>query len=92
MLGEFHGHVLHRRGPVVARELLGALLRDTVYRWVDVGADLVATAASAWLERYHDQRFSLTDAVSFEIMRRESLSEAFAFDRDFVTAGFRLLD
>ena len=92
VLGELHGHLLHRRGSTVARDVLASLLRDTVYQWVDVGADLVEAAASAWLERYHDQRFSLTDAMSFEIMRREKLSDAFAFDQDFVTAGYHLLE
>jgi len=29
--------------------------------------------------------------VSFELMRREKVAVAFAFDRDFVTAGFDLL-
>lgn len=33
---------------------------------------------------------SLVDAVSFLIMRRGGLEEAFAFDPDFVKAGFRL--
>ena len=49
---------------------------------------LVRDALSAWLERFRDQRFSLTDAVSFEVVRRERLTTPFAFDRDFATAGF----
>lgn len=91
VLGEIHGHLLHRRGPATARQHLSALLRDPAFTWIDVGRELIDAAMSAWLTRYHDQRFSLTDAVSFEIMRKESLDSAFAFDRDFVTAGFRLL-
>jgi len=51
----------------------------------------VRDAVSAWLERFRDQRFSMTDAVSFEVMRRERLKTAFAFDQDFETAGFGLL-
>jgi predicted nucleic acid-binding protein len=31
------------------------------------------------------------DAVSFEVMRRRRIEAAFAFDRHFETAGFRLL-
>jgi predicted nucleic acid-binding protein len=34
---------------------------------------------------------SLVDRVSFELMRRRGITEAFAFDDDFATAGFRLL-
>ncbi len=45
---------------------------------------------SAWLERLRE-RFSLADAVSFEVMSRDGLEQAFAFDRHFRTAGFEML-
>jgi predicted nucleic acid-binding protein len=90
VLGELHGHLLHRRGPAAARRVLAALLDDPVYEWVEVSAALVRAATSAWLERYADQRFSLTDAVSFELMRARKISVAFAYDDDFRTAGFQL--
>ena len=90
MLAELHGHLLHRRGPELARRVVGTLLEDPTFEWVDVTSDLLAEAHSAWLVRFHDQAFSLTDAVSFALMRRERLTVAFAFDSDFATAGFRL--
>lgn len=34
---------------------------------------------------------SLTDRVSFEVMRRDGVREAFAFDEDFESEGFSLL-
>jgi len=34
---------------------------------------------------------SLVDWVSFEVMRREGISTAFGFDRDFVEQGFALI-
>ena len=43
------------------------------------------------LARYADQEFSLTDAVSFAVMHRRGIAEAFAFDHHFLTAGFTLL-
>jgi len=92
VLGELHTHLLHRRGAAVARAVLGALLADPAYEWVDVSAPLLREASAHWLERYPDQRFSLTDAVSFEVLRRQRLQTAFAYDRDFQTAGFELLD
>lgn len=67
-----------------------ALLADPLYRWYDVPVDLVESAVSAWLERFGDQRFSLTDAVSFELMRREKITQAFAFDEHFRIAGWEL--
>jgi predicted nucleic acid-binding protein len=58
---------------------------------VDATVDLVRDAVGSWIERFRDQAFSLTDAASFELMRREGLRTAFAFDDDFRTAGFELL-
>ncbi len=40
------------------------------------------------LRRYADQDFSLADAVSFAVMQRRDITEAFAFDGHFATAGF----
>ena len=40
------------------------------------------------LRKYSDQTFSYTDAVSFAIMRRQSIRKAFCFDKHFTTAGF----
>ncbi len=41
-----------------------------------------------WLH-FHDERtYSYVDATSFEIMRRERITEALAFDGDFSAAGF----
>lgn len=47
-------------------------------------------AITGWLEKYSDQDFSLTDAVSFVVMRESGIEEALALDSHFVTAGFRL--
>jgi uncharacterized protein len=46
------------------------------------------TAAEELLRRYADQDFSLTDAVSFAVMQQRGITEAFAFDSHFATAGF----
>jgi predicted nucleic acid-binding protein len=92
VLGELHGHLLRRTDARTARRVLAALLADPAYDWRDASVELIADAIAGWLDRYADQRFSLTDAVTFELMRRERLTHAFAFDADFQTAGFELLD
>jgi predicted nucleic acid-binding protein len=91
VLSELHARLLYRRGPAEARRIVGILLDDPVYEWLEASAELVRAAVSAWLERFADQHFSLTDAVSFEVMRREKLRTAFAFDDHFLTAGFEVL-
>ncbi len=41
-----------------------------------------------WLRQRDERAYSYVDATSFEIMRRERILEAFAFDADFTAAGF----
>jgi predicted nucleic acid-binding protein len=91
VLGELYSHLLYLRGPRDARTALTLLLDDPIHEWREVAADLVRDAVTQWLARYSDQRFSLVDAVSFELMRREGLTRAFAFDRHFEVAGYELL-
>ncbi len=91
VLSEFHSHLLYLRDAAVARTALRHLLDDPIQAWVEVGPELVREATGGWLVRYEDQAFSLVDAVSFEVMRAEKLTAAFAFDRHFEVAGFELL-
>jgi predicted nucleic acid-binding protein len=91
VLAELHGHLLRRLDPAAARRIVTALVADPAFDWRDAPLDLVRGAVDRWIARFADQRFSLTDAVTFELMERERITQAFAFDRDFVTAGFVLL-
>jgi hypothetical protein len=91
VLSEFHTHLLYLRGPLAATKALGMLLNDPQHEWQGVDAEMLGKARSNWLQRFADQAFSLTDAVSFEIMAREKVTHAFAFDRHFEIAGIDLL-
>jgi len=44
------------------------------------------------LAQYDDHVVSYVDATSFVTMRRLGIQDAFSFDRDFLIAGFTLLD
>ena len=92
VLGELHGHLLRRIAPDTARRTVSALITDTAFEWHDASVELLQGATDRWLTRFTDQAFSLTDAVTFELMRRERIPAAFAYDQHFVTAGFDLLD
>ena len=46
--------------------------------------------ALRWLEKFSDQKLSLTDCLSFALMRREGIGAAFSFDHHFELAGFEL--
>lgn len=56
--------------------------------WID--EDLHALGVQA-LERSRKRHLSLVDQISFLVMRRHRIETAFAFDPDFVAAGFRLV-
>jgi predicted nucleic acid-binding protein len=45
-------------------------------------------AALTWLRRHDERDYSFVDATSFEVMRRQRIREALAFDGDFAAAGF----
>ena len=53
--------------------------------------ELYQEAIKAWIRAYADQLFTICDAVSFEVMRRERLTHALAFDRHFTIAGYESL-
>jgi predicted nucleic acid-binding protein len=42
----------------------------------------------AEFQKYHDKSFSLTDCISFVVMRRMNTHRALAFDQHFEQAGF----
>jgi uncharacterized protein len=70
-----------------AVEVGEALLLSTSVRMIHVGQDLLARGLDI-LRARPDKRYSLTDCVSFVVMREREISTAFAFDRHFEQEGF----
>ena len=67
------------------------LARDSkafIIEWVD---DDLHEAGVRELVRAKGRKVSLVDHISFLVMHRHGLTTAFAFDDDFVSAGFRLI-
>jgi predicted nucleic acid-binding protein len=60
-----------------------------VIDWVD---DDLHAAGIRELERSRKRGVSLVDQISFLVMRRRQAETAFAFDPDFVAAGFQLFE
>lgn len=77
-------------GFPVAWALLERLQWTPRLALISADADLEGDARDL-LRQYSDQDFSSTDAVSFAAMRRTGITQAFGFDRHFVTAGFVLV-
>jgi len=91
VIAESHGLITRRLGIEAGLRFLDALAGGRARQVVWVDEELAWSAVDHWLRRHRDKTFSLTDAVSFEVMEREGLREAFTFDLDFERAGFRCL-
>jgi predicted nucleic acid-binding protein len=79
------------RGPSEALRFLDSLYQDPTHFVVFVDRDRERAAIDRWLRRFDDQTLSLTDAVSFEVMREHGLKSVLALDEHFAIAGFDLV-
>jgi predicted nucleic acid-binding protein len=88
VLVESYALLARRVGIAAVRRFRASMqpLFDIV--WVD--AAIHESALDLMLERPRS-RISLVDAASFVVMRASAIEEAFAYDRHFQTAGFRLV-
>ena len=91
VLGEAHVLFMRLLGRVHATEAIESALHDPTHVVLSVDSALVSTAVERWITPYRDQKFSLCDAVSFEIMQREGITRALSIDTHFVTAGFEIV-
>ncbi len=91
VLAETHAMLTRHRGPLAGLQLLDGVEADPQYTVLDVNLELQDAAVDHWLRVFRDQAFSLCDAVSFEVMRREGITRAFTLDHHFAVAGFAML-
>jgi predicted nucleic acid-binding protein len=87
VLAECHALLLHRVNRAAALTVLRTLRRPPNVV-VASTPELENRAIGDWLERFADQTFSFTDAVSFAVMTDRGIREALTLDRHFATAGF----
>jgi hypothetical protein len=73
-----------RLGPGAVVTLTDDVLPALTTIWIDEALHRAALAA----HRAGSKAVSLVDHVSFEVMRREGIQQAFAFDADFEAQGF----
>jgi predicted nucleic acid-binding protein len=89
IIAEVHRFILFHVGIRAGALLLDRIDASPLLTTVFVTAEHHA-AARRWLEKLADQVITYTDAVSFAVMEATRCDDAMSFDRDFVTAGFRL--
>ena len=87
VLGETWTCLPRRAGHVAAVNLVEVLERSNRVS-VSVMDATSDERARVWLRRHNERPYSYVDATSFEIMRRERIIEALAFDDGFLAAGF----
>lgn len=90
VVAETHALIMRRFGPAAALGLLKEVIRAPLVV-VTSTPEYEETAQTEWLGRYHDQDFSLTDAVTFSVMADRGIRQALALDHHFVVAGFEIL-
>ena len=79
-----------RAGYAFAAQKARLIYSSSILQVLRPNADDEA-AALDWLEKFADQEVSFTDCLSFSLMRRHKLRQAFTFDRHFNLAGFENL-
>jgi predicted nucleic acid-binding protein len=91
VVAEMHILTARERGAVAGCALLDAMYADPLYSVITVTRELESEAVDRWLRPYRDHKFSLADATSFEVMRRERINEALSVDHHFEVAGYKLI-
>ncbi|HEX3866607.1 MAG TPA: PIN domain-containing protein [Gemmatimonadaceae bacterium] len=90
VLSETHTLLLYRGHRAAATAFIRAA-RETPNVIVSSTSELEEHALTGWLDRYDDQDFSFTDAVSFAVMDDRRIGRALTLDRHFAAAGFEML-
>jgi predicted nucleic acid-binding protein len=91
VVAELHALFARRRGAEAGVQFLEHVHGDPAHQVLFVDRDLQTQAIDRWLRPFRDQRFSLCDAASFELMRQEGIRTAFALDKHFTVAGFEMV-
>jgi predicted nucleic acid-binding protein len=91
VVAEMHTLLLRWRDQSTGSRFLDLVYQSGTHTVIHADEDLIADSLAHWIRRFSDQRFTLCDAVSFEVMRRERLTNALAIDSHFATAGFQIL-
>jgi predicted nucleic acid-binding protein len=82
---------LNARGEHQLAVALGnQLLASPTIELIDVSLALIEQGWEFFV-RHDDKTYSLTDCISFQVMKQYSLSTALTFDRHFAQAGFTLI-
>ena len=89
ILSEIVTRVRARTNAAQAADAGRSLLAGRRYEVLFADASLVSSGL-ARMEQFGDKHLSFTDCVSFELMDRLGIEQAFAFDSDFRDCGYTM--
>lgn len=81
--------LIRRTSPEFASRTIGKILSTRELTVLRPALDDEA-AALDWVAKYADQPIGFADCVSFVLMKKNCIRDAFAFDQHFALAGFTL--
>ena len=87
VIGETYTLLRTSKGYREARRFLDILRQSPRVVEYFAGKEIQKEAFNI-LDRFREHAFSFVDAISFSIMKKEGIKEAFAFDKHFAVAGF----
>lgn len=90
VIAETHALLLRRTNRKVALNFVREVRRSPNIV-ISSSPDYEETAITDWLDKFDDQDFSFTDAVSFAVMSDRGIREALAVDHHFTVAGFTVV-
>lgn len=91
VLAEMQILVSRVRGAPAGVGFIDAVHADPSHEVVYVDREMERAAVDQWLRRFKDRTLSLTDAVSFEVMRSRRMRDVLTLDEHFHVAGFRVV-
>ena len=81
----------YRFGHEIALQRM-RLVYDSLLIKIVYSTPEIESRALVWWKRYSDQKFSVTDCVSFEFMKLFGINNILTFDIDFAIAGFNIIN
>jgi len=93
VIGETYTWLQRKAGTDLALDYLRSIQEKEALKQLNIifSDAKIENQAFQILNRFKEHAFSYVDAVSFAIMKKEHIKDAFAYDKHFQIAGFRLL-
>jgi uncharacterized protein len=91
VLSELITLLIYRFGTRQALQAAREIYASSAIEIISINTDIELKALS-FLEKFDDQKLSMTDVTSFALMKDIKIQEAFTFDRDFKLPAFTLFE